>query len=132
MELFLEFCPAKVFAVTGSDGKSTTSSLIARMLEEEGYKVYLGGNIGQPLLDQLDKIKPEDMVVVELSSFQLIDLNVSPQVAVITNITPNHLNIHKDFSEYLEAKKQIYRHQKLNDKVIVNGTTEEIATDFYI
>ncbi|NLJ94221.1 MAG: UDP-N-acetylmuramoyl-L-alanine--D-glutamate ligase [Clostridiaceae bacterium] len=130
MELFLEFCPAKVFGVTGSDGKSTTSSLIATMLEEQGYKVYLGGNIGQPLLDQLDKIKSEDMVVVELSSFQLIDLNVSPQVAVFTNITPNHLNIHKDFSEYLEAKKQIYRHQKLNDKVIINGMTEKIAQDF--
>ena len=130
MELFMNFCPAKIFAVTGSDGKSTTTSLIAAMLKTQGYKVFLGGNIGNPLLDHLDQITEKDMVVLELSSFQLIDMTVSPDIAILTNLTPNHLNVHQDFSEYEEAKKQIYRHQNFENQIIINGFCEEIAKDF--
>lgn len=130
MELFFACCPAKIFAVTGSDGKSTTTSIIYAMLREQGYKTFIGGNIGQPLLAQLAEIDEQSMVVLELSSFQLIDLAYSPHVAVLTNVSPNHLNVHRDFSEYVNAKKQIYLHQKAEDKVVINGNSPEFAQDW--
>ena len=95
MEVFFDLCPCKLFAVTGSDGKTTTTTLVARMLETQGYKVHLGGNIGRPLLPIVDEIDADDCAVVELSSFQLISMRKSPNVSVITNIAPNHLDVHK-------------------------------------
>ncbi|NLM78677.1 MAG: hypothetical protein GX173_11430 [Ruminococcaceae bacterium] len=96
MEVFMELCPAPVIGITGSDGKTTTTTLIAMMLEKAGHKVHLGGNIGTPLLDRVETIQTSDQVVLELSSFQLMSMRKSPQTAVITNISPNHLDIHKD------------------------------------
>lgn len=130
MEVFLEFCPAKTFAVTGSDGKSTTTSLIYAMLKQQTDEVYVGGNIGRPLLTDLELMTEQSKVVLELSSFQLIDLQVSPNVAVLTNVTPNHLDIHQDFSEYISAKKHIYQHQTNLDKIIINGNFSEFAEDW--
>lgn len=120
MELFAEFCPAKIIAVTGSDGKTTTTTLIYKMLEHEGYKAWLGGNIGKPLFCSLEEISDTDVVVLELSSFQLHTMKTSPQVAVITNISPNHLDMHKDYAEYIDAKKNIMRYQGENDALAVN------------
>lgn len=100
----MEMCPCKMIGVTGSDGKTTTTSLINHILEKAGYNTFLGGNIGTPLFTKLPEMTPEDIVVLELSSFQLMDMQVSPQIAVMTNVTPNHLNIHKDYDEYIEAK----------------------------
>ena len=124
MEVFFDLCPATVFAVTGSDGKTTTTTLIAKMLEAEGKKVYVGGNIGNPLLPEIEKIGPEDFVVVELSSFQLISMRKSPDVAVVTNVTPNHLDIHKDMDEYVEAKKNILLHQNAFSRTVLNRDDE--------
>ena len=97
MEVFLQLCPCKVIAVTGSDGKTTTSTIIAKLLEAAGYRVHLGGNIGHPLLCEIPEILPEDVAVLELSSFQLHSMNCCPDVAVVTNLTPNHLDKHRDF-----------------------------------
>ena len=107
VELFFEFCPCEIVAVTGSDGKTTTTTLISKMFEAAGRKVFLGGNIGAALLPQLADVTPEAVAVVELSSFQLISMRVSPKVAVVTNVTPNHLDHHKDMQEYIDAKRNI-------------------------
>ena len=120
MEVFFDLCPATIFAVTGSDGKTTTTTLIAKMLEAAGKKVHIGGNIGRPLLPELDNISPEDFVVVELSSFQLISMRKSPDVAVITNVAPNHLDVHKDMDEYIGAKKNIMLHQNAFSRTVLN------------
>lgn len=107
VELFFELCPCEIVAVTGSDGKTTTTTLIAKMFEAAGRKVFLGGNIGAALLPQLPDVTPGDVAVVELSSFQLISMRRSPAVAVVTNVTPNHLDHHKDMQEYIDAKRNI-------------------------
>ena len=107
VELFLEFCPCEIVAVTGSDGKTTTTTLISKMFEAAGRKVFLGGNIGAALLPQLVDVTPDAVAVVELSSFQLISMRRSPKVAVVTNVTPNHLDHHKDMQEYIDAKRNI-------------------------
>lgn len=120
MEVFFDLCPATVFAVTGSDGKTTTTTLIAKMLEAEGKKVFVGGNIGNPLLPEIENITKDDYVVVELSSFQLISMRKSPDVAVVTNVAPNHLDIHKDMDEYVEAKKNILLHQNAFSRTVLN------------
>ena len=120
MEIFFEICPCTLLAVTGSDGKTTTTTLIAKMLQAAGKTVWLGGNIGTPLLPQVNEMHPEDYAVVELSSFQLMDMRRSPHVAVVTNLAPNHLDIHKDMEEYVEAKKNIFRFQKAGDVLILN------------
>ena len=120
MEVFFDLCPATIFAVTGSDGKTTTTTLIAKMLEAEGKTVHVGGNIGTPLLPEIENIKPEDFVVAELSSFQLISMRKSPDVAVVTNVAPNHLDIHKDMDEYVEAKKNILLHQNAFSRTVLN------------
>ncbi len=120
MEVFVELCPAEIFAVTGSDGKTTTTTLIYNMLKEEGYRCWLGGNIGTPLLDKIDEIKETDKVVLELSSFQLHTMKKSPNIAVVTNLSPNHLDVHKSMEEYVDAKKNIFRYQCPNDKVVLN------------
>ena len=121
MEIFFELCPCKILAVTGSDGKTTTTTLISEMLKAAGETVWLGGNIGTPLLPKLDHIKAEDYAVVELSSFQLMDMRRSPSVAVVTNLAPNHLDVHKDMEEYVEAKKNIFRFQNASDLLILNA-----------
>ena len=120
MEVFFSLCPCTTIAVTGSDGKTTTTTLISEMLKAAGKTVWLGGNIGMPLLPQLDKMKPEDFAVVELSSFQLMDMRHSPHIAVITNLAPNHLDVHKDMDEYVDAKRNIFRFQGKQDVLILN------------
>lgn len=124
MEAFFEVCPASIIAVTGSDGKTTTSTLISELLKKQGFKVWLGGNIGTPLLDRADEMRPEDKVVLELSSFQLMYFPFSSHVAVITNLAPNHLDIHKDMEEYVRAKENLYLHQGPEDVLILNMDNE--------
>jgi len=121
MEVFMALCPARIFAITGSDGKTTTTTLISLILKEAGHTVHLGGNIGTPLLDRIDHVQPEDMVVLELSSFQLSSMRQSPDVAVVTNITPNHLDVHKDYQEYIDAKKNIYLYQSFMGRLVLNS-----------
>ena len=124
MEAFFRVCPCQIIAVTGSDGKTTTSTLISELLKKEGFRVWLGGNIGTPLLDRADEMQPEDRVVLELSSFQLMYFPFSPHTAVITNLSPNHLDIHKDMEEYVAAKENLYLHQTADDILILNRDNE--------
>lgn len=120
MEVFFKLCPCKIIAVTGSDGKTTTTTIISKLLEAAGYNVHVGGNIGTPLLCRVDEMKPDDMVVLELSSFQLMTINQSPDIAVVTNLAPNHLDVHTDMDEYTEAKKNIFKYQKTSDRLVLN------------
>jgi len=124
MEVFMDLCPARIFAVTGSDGKTTTATLISLILKEAGYTVYIGGNIGMPLLDQIDRIQDTDMVVLELSSFQLLTMRKSADIAVVTNISPNHLDVHKDYQEYIDAKKNVFETQSFSGRLVLNGENE--------
>lgn len=124
MEVFFDICPCKIIAVTGSDGKTTTTTLINKILTQNGYNTWLGGNIGNPLLTQTKDMKPSDIVVLELSSFQLHTMKKSPHIAVMTNITPNHLDMHKDYQEYIDAKKNIMKYQGEDDILIVNSSNE--------
>ena len=124
VEMLMQMCPCKMIGVTGSDGKTTTTSLINAILKEAGYNTFLGGNIGTPLFTKLSEIKPTDILVLELSSFQLMNMKVSPDIAVITNITPNHLNIHKDYQEYIDAKKCIFKNQNEKGILILNYDNE--------
>ena len=128
MELFLELCPATVIGVTGSDGKTTSTTLTGLMLDAECQKrgrgrVYVGGNIGQPLLPLVGEMTADDFAVVELSSFQLMTFTKSPARAAITNVTPNHLDWHRDMAEYIEAKTNIYRHTG-NQLLVANAGNE--------
>ena len=120
MEVFFEVCPCPMIAVTGSDGKTTTTSVIAEMLRAAGKTVWLGGNIGTPLLDQADKMEADHVAVLELSSFQLMSMKKTPQVAVITNLSPNHLDWHRDFAEYVEAKCNLFKNQGKDDVLVLN------------
>ena len=120
MEEFVRYTKGKVFAVTGSDGKTTTTTIISKLLSEEGYKTWVGGNIGNPLFAQIEEIKDEDKVVLELSSFQLMTMKEEINVAVCTNLSPNHLDMHKDMQEYIDAKKNIFLYQDVDDVLIVN------------
>lgn len=120
MEIFMSLCPCKMIGVTGSDGKTTTTTLIYKILCEEGYRCYVGGNIGTPLLSKVEEMKEDDIVVLELSSFQLMNMRVSPHISVITNLSPNHLDYHKDMSEYVEAKTHIFKNQDKNGKLVIN------------
>ncbi len=124
MDAFFAICPCPIFAVTGSDGKTTTTTLISEMLKKAGRTVWLGGNIGTPLLPLARQMKPQDFAVVELSSFQLLDMTHSPHVAVITNVAPNHLDVHRDMEEYVEAKQRIFQYQKPGDLGVFNGDNE--------
>lgn len=121
-EEFFKVCQAPIIGVTGTKGKGTTSTLISKILELGGYKVYLGGNIGTPPLDLLkNSIRPDDIVVLELANFQLIDLKFSPHIAVCLMISEDHLNWHADMNEYINAKKQIFAHQNTDDIAIYNA-----------
>ena len=118
-QLFMERCPAPVIGITGSAGKTTTTTLVARMLEAAGYRVWLGGNIGKPLIEDLPQIKSDDLVVMELSSFQLELMTSSPQVAAVLNLTPNHLDRHGTLENYATAKANILRFQRPTDVAVL-------------
>lgn len=121
VKLFFERCPGKIIAVTGTKGKGTTSTLIYNILKKSSRDVYLAGNIGKPCLELLPKLKSDSWVVMELSSFQLIDLDKSPHIAVVLNITTDHMDWHKDREEYISAKKNIVLHQRVRDYSIINA-----------
>ena len=124
IEQLIKMAPCKIIGVTGSDGKTTTTTLTYEILKNAGYKVYLGGNIGIPLFTKLSEIEPDDIIVLELSSFQLMGMEISPEIAGITNITPNHLNIHKDYQEYIDAKKNIFKYQDENGVLVLNADND--------
>ncbi len=124
MEVFFDICPAKIIALTGTDGKTTTTTVITEILEKTGKRIYKGGNIGTPLLPLIEEMCEDDICVVELSSFQLISMRKSPDVAVITNVYPDHLNVHKDMDEYVDAKLNILLHQNAFSKTILNYDNE--------
>ncbi|MCR5123358.1 MAG: UDP-N-acetylmuramoyl-L-alanine--D-glutamate ligase, partial [Ruminococcus sp.] len=125
MEVFFDLCPCKIYAVTGSDGKTTTTTLISEFLKAEGRRVHLGGNIGKALLPIVETMSETDVAVVELSSFQLISMRKSPEVAVITNISPNHLDVHGTMEEYIDAKCNIIRHQNAFSRTVLNADCAE-------
>ena len=120
MEVFFSLCPCRIFAITGSDGKTTTTTVTAELLKAAGYTVWLGGNIGRPLLPDVDKMSPSDAAVLELSSFQLHSMMCAPDVALITNISPNHLDVHPSYEDYIQAKKQVYVHQRPDARLVLN------------
>ena len=124
VEMLIELCPGKVIGITGSDGKTTTTTLIYNIIKDAGYNCYLGGNIGIPLFTKVAEMKPEDYIILELSSFQLMGMKISPSISVVTNVTPNHLNIHSDMEEYIEAKKNIFKYQNENGILILNYDNE--------
>lgn len=119
VELFFRFCPCEIVAVTGSDGKTTTTTLISKFFEAAGRRVHLGGNIGAALLPMLPEVQPTDVAVVELSSFQLMSMKASPKVAVVTNVTPNHLDHHKDMQEYIDAKRNLLLYQDAGCRAVL-------------
>ena len=121
MAAFFEVCPCPIIAITGSDGKTTTTTLISQMLKTAGKTGWLGGNIGTPLLPLTRQMRSSDVAVVELSSFQLMDMQRSPHRAVVTNLAPNHLDVHKDMQEYVDAKKNIFVHQQTDGLLILNA-----------
>ncbi len=120
IEQVLELTPSTVIGVTGSDGKTTTTTLIYNILKNAGYKCFLGGNIGTPLFTKIGEMRKEDYVVLEMSSFQLMNMKISPKISVVTNISPNHLNVHKDYQEYIDSKKNIFLHQNEDGLLIIN------------
>lgn len=128
MEAFFSVCPCRILAVTGSDGKTTTTTIIAGLLSASGYRTYVGGNIDHPLLSQAGEMRPDDIVVLELSSFQLMTMEQSPDVAVVTNLAPNHLDIHKNMQEYVDAKRNIFRYQSSDSKLVLNADNEITAS----
>ena len=129
MEVFFEVCPCPKIAVTGSDGKTTTTTIIAELLKRAGRTVHLGGNIGHPLLAETGEMKPGDIAVLELSSFQLMTMTHSPHIAVVTNLAPNHLDVHKDFQEYIDAKENIFTHQTAEDIAVFNADNAYTAEE---
>ncbi len=124
MEEFVRYCKGKIYGITGSDGKTTTTTIISKLLEKQGYKTWVGGNIGTPLFSNIEEITSEDKVVLELSSFQLMTMDTPIDVAVVTNLAPNHLDMHKDMEEYINAKKNIFLHQDKDGILILNRENE--------
>lgn len=120
IEMLMKLCPGKVIGVTGSDGKTTTTTLIYEILKANDYNCYLGGNIGTPLFTKLSEMTPDDIIVLELSSFQLMGMEISPSISVITNISPNHLNVHSSYEEYIDAKKNIFKYQDKDGIIVLN------------
>jgi len=119
----MELTPCKIIAITGSDGKTTTTTLTSMFLKEAGFNVWLGGNIGTPLFSKLDEMKSEDIVVLELSSFQLMTATKSADIAIVTNISPNHLDYHRNYEEYIQAKENIFLHRQ-NGDIVLNADDE--------
>lgn len=124
MEEFVRYCKGRVYGITGSDGKTTTTTIVSKLLEAEGYKTWVGGNIGTPLFSNIEEIEENDRVVLELSSFQLMTMDSPIDVAIVTNLAPNHLDMHKDMEEYIDSKKNIFLYQNANDILIVNRENE--------
>lgn len=124
MEAFFQVCPCPIIGITGSDGKTTTTTIIAGLLKAEGKMVYLGGNIGKPLLPDVGMMEPTDFAVVELSSFQLMTMGISPSIAVVTNLAPNHLDVHKSMGEYISAKENIFLYQGAENRVVLNSDND--------
>lgn len=124
IEMVLKLAPCKIIGVTGTEGKTTTTSLIYEICKKVGYNCFLGGNIGKPIFTKINQMKPEDIVILELSSFQLMGMTVSPNIAVVTNVFPDHLNVHKSYEEYQDAKKSIFRNQTEEGIVILNKDNE--------
>lgn len=120
IEMLMKLCPGTIIGVTGSDGKTTTTTLIYEIIKKAGLNCYLGGNIGNPLFTKLSEMTEKDHIVLELSSFQLMNMEISPKISVITNISPNHLNVHKSYEEYIDAKKNIFKSQKKEDILVLN------------
>ena len=129
MEAFFETCPCRIIAITGSDGKTTTTTLTCEILKQAGYTCHLGGNIGKPLLAEVPQMKETDFAIVELSSFQLMTMPRSADIAAVTNVTPNHLDIHKDMEEYIQAKKNVFSHQKPGSRLVLNAD-DAVSQDF--
>ncbi len=129
MEEFVRYCKGKIYAITGSDGKTTTTTIISKLLEAQGYKTWVGGNIGTPLFSNIEEIEENHMVVLELSSFQLMTMNLPVDVAVVTNLAPNHLDMHKNMEEYIDAKKNIFLYQN-SDGVLVLNRENDITYGF--
>ena len=124
IEMVLKLAPCKVIGVTGTEGKTTTTTLINEIVKKSGRKTYLGGNMGKPIFTKIRNIKPENIIILELSSFQLSDMDISPDISVVTNIYPDHLNVHKSYEEYREAKKNIFEYQSENGIVVLNYDNE--------
>lgn len=127
METFFELCPSHIIAVTGSDGKTTTTTLIHEMMKKAGYRTWLGGNIGNPLLSDVDSMTGDDYVILELSSFQLHTMKCSPEIGVITNLSPNHLDWHTSYKEYIEAKTNIFNYMSHQDRLVLNADNRDSA-----
>lgn len=124
IEMVLKLSPCKIIGITGTEGKTTTTSIIYEIIKKAGYKCYLGGNIGKPIFTKIEKMTPNDIVLLELSSFQLMNINISPDISLVTNIYPDHLNIHSSYAEYQNAKKNIFKHQNENGIVVLNYDNE--------
>lgn len=124
IEMVLKLTPSKVIGITGTEGKTTTTSIIYEIIKKAGYKCFLGGNIGRPIFTEIKDMRPEDIIVLEMSSFQLTNMEVSPEISVVTNIFPDHLNVHSSYEEYREEKKNIFKHQTENGIVILNYDNE--------
>ena len=118
IEMVLKLAPCKVIGITGTEGKTTTTSIIYEILKQAGYNCFLGGNIGKPIFTKVKDMRPDDIIVLELSSFQLMGMDVSPDISVVTNMFPDHLNVHKSYEEYQEAKKNIFLHQDKNGIIV--------------
>lgn len=124
MEEFIKYCKGKVYGITGSDGKTTTTTIVSKLLKEQGYTTWVGGNIGNPLFANIEEIKEDHKVVLELSSFQLMTMDCEMEVAMVTNITPNHLDMHKGMNEYVEAKKNVFKYQKEDSLLVINDNND--------
>lgn len=124
IEMVLKLTPSKVIGVTGTEGKTTTTSIIYEIIKNAGYKCFLGGNIGKPIFTMVKDMRPEDVVILELSSFQLTNMDISPDISVVTNIFPDHLNVHSSYEEYRNEKKNIFKHQNENGIVVLNYDNE--------
>lgn len=120
IEQVITLAPCKVIGITGSKGKTTTTTILSTILEKLNYNVHVGGNIGTPLFNKIKDMKKDDIIVLEMSSFQLMNMNVSPNISVITNISPDHLDIHSSYEEYIDAKKYIFKNQNKKDIVVLN------------
>lgn len=124
IEELLKYCPSKIYGVTGSDGKTTTTTILYNLFKMSNYKTWLGGNIGIPLFDKIEEMDYDHKIILEISSFQLMNITISPDVSIITNISPNHLDYHKDMNEYIECKKNVFKFQNEDNNIILNDDCE--------
>ena len=130
IEMVIKLAPCKIIGVTGTEGKTTTTTLIYTIISKSGKRCFLGGNMGKPIFTKIKDINPDDIIVLELSSFQLVNMKKSPNISVVTNIYPDHLNVHKSYEEYREAKKNIFKHQNRDDIVVFNPSSLKYHKDY--